>query len=372
MKVLVAGASGLVGRAAVEAFAVRPGWTAVGVSRRAPALGSRAVSVALDLLDADACRAVVAQHPDVTHLVYAATYEAPGLAGGWFDDDVIERNAAMLRNLFDAVQAGAPELQHVSLLHGTKAYGLHTGVRVTPEMVPLREQLPRVEHRNFYFVQEEYLRARQAERGGTWGLTVFRPTVVYGEATGNNMNPLLPVVAYAALLREQGEPLHRPWPADRAPLLVEAVDAALIGEALVWAATAPTARGETFNLTNGDVFTWEGVWPALADALGMEVGEHRPVSFATDVRPRTAEWAAIVDRHGLAAPRDLDAFVGVNSFVYADIVVPGRGSPSLPALNSTIKVRQAGFPSCLDTEDMFRRSIRSLQQARMIPRKESA
>ena len=183
---------------------------------------------------------------------------------------------------------------------------------------------------------------------------MFRPTVVYGAATGNNMNPLLPLVVYAALLRERGEPLHRPWPADRAPLLVEAVDAGLVGEALVWAATAPQARDETFNLTNGDVFTWEGLWPALADELGMAVGEHRPLSFARDVRGCGADWAALVDRHGLAAPRDLDVFVGANSFVYADIVVPGRGSPALPALNSTIKVRQAGFTACLDTEDMFR------------------
>ena len=363
MKVLVAGASGLLGGAALAHFAALPGWEAVGVSRRAAPAPSGATSVSLDLTDADACRAVVAAHPDVTHLVYAAVAEAPGLTGGWLDDEVIERNGAMLRHLFDALDAGAPGLQHVSLLHGTKAYGLHTGITVTPQMVPLRERLPRVAHRNFYFVQEEYLRARQKD----WNLTVLRPTVVYGEATGNNMNPLLPLAVYAALLRERGEPLHRPWAEERPPLLVEAVDAALVGEALAWAATSPAARDETFNLTNGDVFSWEGIWPALADALCMDVGEHRPVFFARDVRPCSEEWEATVDRHGLRAPRDLDSFVGPNSFVYADIVIPGRGTPSLPSLNSTIKVRQAGFAGCLDTEDMFRRQIRGLQQARMIP-----
>jgi nucleoside-diphosphate-sugar epimerase len=366
-KMLVAGASGLIGLATVRHFAARPDWAVVGVSRRVPP-GTAGTVVSLDLTDAAACRAVAAAHPDITHLTYAALFELPGLMPGWFDEDAIERNTLMLRNLCAALAGSAPGLRHVTLMHGTKAYGVHTGLEVTPAMIPLRERLPRVPHRNFYFTQEDYLRREHAG----WGLTVFRPTVVYGEAPGNNMNPLLPVLAYAAVLRERGEPLYRPWPGGGPWRLSEAVDAGLVAEAVAWAADAGAARGQTFNLTNGDLFTWDGVWPAIADALGMKPGGHQPVSFVSDVRGWAGEWAAIVDRYDLAAPRDLDAFVGANSFVYADQIVAGGGrGAAAPVLNSTVKARLAGFAGCADTEDMFRRQIAGLQRARMIPGRET-
>lgn len=364
MKALVAGASGLIGHAAVKRFAASPGWEVVGISRRVPAAIDGATLASLDLTDADACRKLVAEHPDVTHLVYAALHELPGLSPGWLDEGAIEHNTSMLRNLFEALEEGAPALQHVTLMHGTKAYGVHIGTEILPWMIPLRERSPRIEHRNFYFTQERYLRERQ----GTWGLTVFRPTVVYGEATGNNMNPLLPVLVYAAVLKERGEPLHFPWPAGRPWVLTEAVDADLIASAVEWAATSPAARGETYNLTNGDSFVWEGMWFTVAAALGMEVGEHRPVSFVDEVSTWGEEWSAIVDRHGLAATKDLEELIGSNSFVYADSVVAGPGRTGMPPLvNSTIKARLDGFHDCIDTEDMFRRQIAQLKAARMIP-----
>ena len=59
--------------------------------------------------------------------------------------------------------------------------------------------------------------------------------------------------------------------------MIEAVDADLIAEALAWAAEAPAARGQTFNITNGDVFVWENVWPAIAQALGLEPAFDHPL-----------------------------------------------------------------------------------------------
>ena len=83
MKVLVAGASGVVGYSAVKHFATVPGCAVVGLSRRLPMDLEGATLVSVDLHDADACRAVVRAHSDVTHLVYAALFEKPGLVAGW-------------------------------------------------------------------------------------------------------------------------------------------------------------------------------------------------------------------------------------------------------------------------------------------------
>ena len=76
-RILVVGASGIVGRAAFEHFATA-GWDAFGVSRRAPDL-SVGTHVPLDLLDDAACRDGLAALPPISHVVFAALQEKAGL-----------------------------------------------------------------------------------------------------------------------------------------------------------------------------------------------------------------------------------------------------------------------------------------------------
>jgi nucleoside-diphosphate-sugar epimerase len=256
----------------------------------------------------------------------------------------------MLRNLFDALPTSS--LRHVSVLQGTKAYGAHVGAIVQPG----REREPRHAHDNFYWLQEDHLRSIQ----GSWGLTIVRPQVVFGEALGSNMNAIPALGVYAAMCRLDGRPLDLPGPGG---FVTEAVDADLLARALAWMATTESAWNETFNVTNGDVFTMRGVWPAIADAFGMEAGELVPASLATTLPSREAEWSRLCDQLGLAAPRSFDRFVG-QGFVYADVfLAPASGA----TLVSTIKIRQAGFGECIDTEDMFRRLIGRLQERGLLP-----
>ena len=82
-KVLVAGASGLVGHAAVRLFASLPDYEVVAVSRRTPAPVPGAKFISADLLDQRKCVELFSQMDDVTHVVYAAVNEKPGLMDGW-------------------------------------------------------------------------------------------------------------------------------------------------------------------------------------------------------------------------------------------------------------------------------------------------
>lgn len=370
-KVLVIGVSGLVGQATAERFAAA-GWDVVGISRRQPG-GLRDVEThSVDLLDETACRAFAANAGAVTHVVYAALQEQPGLFEGWIDDDLIERNAAMARNIFEPLLAEATGLRHVSLLHGTKAYGIHhPDLGLDGVHMPLRERQPPRPHRNFYFEQEDYLRSRRASTGG-WSLTTFRPTVIYGTAEGNNMNPMLAIAAYAAILRERGEPLH--FPGRHPDQLREAVAASLVAGALVWAAEAGGVDGEAYNLTNGDVFTWAGVWPAIARRLGMEVGEERPMLLHEWLPAHADEWRRLVEvDDGLDVPADITTYVGANSLIYADLVLGSLGRqataehPQPTIVNSTVKIRHAGFHECLDTADMFEDLVDRLVADRRLP-----
>jgi len=358
-KVLVAGASGLVGYAAARHFLTLPGWQVVGISRRVPQGLERARIVPVDLLDTAKCAEVFGGMGDVTHVVYAALYEKPGLIAGWRERDQMETNLRMLRNLFDPLVATAKGLQQVTLLQGTKAYGSH----IEPVPAPARERLPRHPHENFYWLQEDYLRDKQ--RGSSWHWTVLRPQVIFGESLGSPMNEIPAIGVYGAILKEAGEPLY--YPGGPYGRIFEAVDADLLARACAWAATSPACRNETFNINNGEPIEWRTVWPAIADALGMRPGPARPMSLATEMPKRQAEWAAIVRKYGLRSPESLEHFVG-QSFIYADRnFAYGQSVPPAPTLVSTIKARLAGFHDCVDTEEMFRRLFRRFQELRWLP-----
>ena len=186
--VLVAGASGLVGHAAIEHFLARPDWDVIGVSRRLPADLPGAALVSLDLSDAEACERAAGSFGDVTHVVYAALFELPGLFRGWLEDEQIQRNGAMCRNLFEPLLEGGCR-------SGARfPAARHQGVRHSPPVdrpcgreEPAARARAAAEHPNFYFVQEDYLREKQ--RAASWGLTVFRPTVIYGDAVGQQHEP---------------------------------------------------------------------------------------------------------------------------------------------------------------------------------------
>ena len=358
-KMLVAGASGLVGFAAVQHFAQDKDWEVIGVSRRVPDGLEGATVVSVDLQNKAQCAEVFSQMSDVTHVIYAALYEKPGLVQGWRERDQMETNLAMLDNLFAPLEKVAKNLQHVSLLQGTKAYGVH----LAPFPVPARERWARHQHENFYWLQEDYLRERQ--RGKSWHWTVWRPQLILGESLGSQMNVIPAIGVYAALRREAGLPLSFPGGPS---FVLEAIDADVLARACAWATTTSASHNEIFNITNGDVFAWPNVWPAIADALGMKVGPPEACSLAEEMPKHEAEWAAIVRKYGLRSPTSLRDFVG-QSFIVTDFSFAfGSQNPAPPPmLVSTIKLRQAGFHECMDTEDCFHKWFRRFQDLRWLP-----
>ena len=194
-KVLIVGASGLVGTAAAISFA-RAGWHVVAASRRRPQLleDANIEFVPMDLQDQEACAAICRKLKGVTHVVYTAVYELPGLVAGWSDPNQIRTNGQMLENLLVSLTR-SNRLQHVTLMQGTKAYGAMVG----PMRVPARECQPRVEHPNFYWVQEDFLRDHANRQDYTF--TILRPQMIVGPNHGVVMN-LPPVVGVYAALRQ--------------------------------------------------------------------------------------------------------------------------------------------------------------------------
>lgn len=357
--VLILGGSGVVGFSALEEFLADQQWDVISVSRRRPQPRSKRPfrHFSVDLRNADHCKEVFGQLREVTHVVYAALYEKPGLVAGWSDRDQMETNLQMLRNTLEPLRDLAKGLKHISLLQGTKAYGIH----LHPMPIPARERAPRDSHANFYWLQEDYVREKSAASG--FDFTILRPQLIIGAPYGVAMN-LAPVIgAYAAICSELGEPFGFPG----GPSYVwEAVDARLLAKVLSWAANAKQAKGQHFNVTNGDVFEWRNLWPSLAEVLGVRLGPDVPRSMGLYLPAKADVWDRIVSKHTLRTT-SISELVG-ESHHYADFCFAhGADRPPSPAFVSAVKLRQAGFCEFVDTEDMFRYWLRYLVDERVIP-----
>jgi nucleoside-diphosphate-sugar epimerase len=357
--VIVAGASGLIGVAALRHFAQDVGWRVVGLSRRPPAIAMpRARHLSVDLGDRAAVAEAVSGLPEVTHLVYAAVEENPvDVEQGWTSTAQMQRNRDMLANLVDTLCEHAPGLRHVSIMHGQKAYG--GWVDRAGAVTLCREDLPRHPHDNFYWLQEDYVRARQ--QGQSWHYTFWRPALVLGgDTVTGNLNAMLALAAYAALCRAAGEPLD--FPGAGRTSVVTAIDTDLIGEALLWATDSPAARNQTFNIANGDVFAYRDIWPVLAEAFNVPLGDDRRFTLEAEIARLAPVWARLVAEQQLAAPADLAAFLG-GSISLTDLCL----ASDLREVLSTIALRKAGFPGCASTVDVCRKWIARYQELKLLP-----
>ena len=345
--VVIAGASGVVGQSALNHY-LEQGWNVVALSRRQPmTLSDRPFRhLPVDLRDADATRSALESVGPVDQLVYSALYEKPGLIAGWREADQMDTNRAMLANTVEALtQSG---LGHVVLLQGTKAYGVH----VMPLRIPAKESQPRVQHENFYWLQEDYLSAAAREKDFSY--TIFRPQFVIGDAIGSAMNLVALIGIYGSICAREGRPFGYPGGAS---YVAEATDARLLAKAFLWSESAAAARDETFNITNGDVFEWRDMWPALGQALGATPGPDDPTSMAEFLPAHESTWRDLIREHDL---RDLPmaAYLG-ESHHYADYAFgyDSRDRTSdhgtAPAFVSSVKLRRAGLVDVYDTQESF-------------------
>jgi len=303
--------------------------------------------VAADLRDAPACRAAVraAAPQGVTHAVYAAR---AAFGEGGVED--VPANLAMLDGLLAAAEG--PALRHVHLVEGTKWYGMHIG----PYPTPAEEDDPRHLPPNFYYDQQDRLAARAAAEGFAWSAS--RPSFIADVAPGRARSLASSLGAYAAICRELGVALDFPGSAASFGSLNEVTDAGLLGRAVLWMLAEPAARNRAFNVTNGDVFRWERVWPALAAAFGLRAGIVRPMRLAAWMADKAPVWERLRARHDLALPLD-----AVARWDFVDFVLGLEHD----LFASTTRLRQAGFAECLDTPALLLGQVAAYRAARILP-----
>jgi nucleoside-diphosphate-sugar epimerase len=357
---LVVGASGVIGSAVVEHAARQSNWRVCALSRRRPHSEPDfpIEHLQVDLTSEAACAAALRPlQGRITHVVYCAVAESPGLTAGWSDEALMQRNLQMLAHVLGPL-ADSQTLRHVTIMQGTKAYGAH----LHPIALPAMEGSPRDQHANFYWLQEDYLRQICASRGWSW--TIFRPQVVLGAAAGVAMNPMPVLGAYAFLCREEGVPCG--FPGEHVAIW-EATDARLIARACLWAADNAQARNEIFNITNGDTWVPGHHWARICSMLGVEPGPPAPVDLVRFFAGKSSLWQQLAHRQKLCLPR-LSDLCGESHHYLNLLMCNGQPSaPWPPALVSTIKIRQAGFAECMDTLLSMRFWFEQLATRRVLP-----
>jgi nucleoside-diphosphate-sugar epimerase len=187
------------------------------------------------------------------------------------EDELAKVNGAMLQNFIDALKiTGAiKKIKRLVLVTGAKQYALQFG---RPKM-PMLEETPRIDGKdwppNFYYIQQDMVMKEAKLAGFDWVVTY--PNDVIGLATQNFMNLSLPLALYAAVNKELTGEL--PWPGSKTfyTAMTCFTSAKLHAEFCVWAALTPKCGNQTFNVINGDVESWQNLWPRLAARYGVKV-----------------------------------------------------------------------------------------------------
>jgi nucleoside-diphosphate-sugar epimerase len=342
---LVTGAYGIVGLNLVEELAGREDWRITATGRRASPPFAAGNYVPADLTDPAATQAAFGALGDVTHLFFAAFQYHPD------PYEEIALNVAILNNTLDALrEAGAP-LRRVLIYQGGKAYGAMLG----PVRSPAKETDLRVPGPLFYYDQEDLLYERGAREG--FATTVMRPDYIAGIGLGSYVNLVNTLAVYGTLCKALDHPIYFPGGPQSFETLFQLTDARLLARGSIWAALAEHGDNVIYNITNGDLFRWSHVWPRVADFFGVAPGHPMHIDLRLFVRDKAPLWAALKARHGLVA--DLDQ---IQNWDQAGIL-----NVRWEMHSSTIRIRQAGFHECLDSDDRLLELLGEMRARRYIP-----
>jgi len=350
-RALVVGVTGIVGQAVARRL-LADGWEIYGLSRSGSAV--------------DGVTAVKADLGDPIGLARALDGVNPELVAitAWTRKDTEAENIAVnggaVRNLLAALEQ-SKSVRHVALMTGLKHYLGPFEAYATGKMpdTPFHEEEPRLDAPNFYYAQEDELFSSAERNGFTW--SVHRAHTVFGYATGNAMNMVATLCAYAAICRKRGLPFVFPGSETQWNGVTDVTDAELLAEQILWAASNDTGHDQAFNIANGDAFRWRWLWPQVANHFGLEwegfSGEPRTLEKAMEGTEAT--WREIADEHGLVES-DLSR---VASWWHTD----GDLGRNIEVLTDMNKSRKAGFTGTRDTRDSFFDYAERYRAARVTP-----
>lgn len=344
---LVVGANGVIGSNLISYLESLEDWKIIGLSRRGGKNNTKTTYLSVNLLDAEDCEEKLKGLTAITHIFYAAYQHEDTWAA------LVAPNLAMLTNVVTTTEKVATGLVHISLMQGYKVYGAHLGPFKTPAKETDGGHMPP----EFNVDQQLFLEKQQIGKGWSW--SALRPSVVGGTAIGNPMNLALAIAVYATISKALGLPLRFPGKPGAYDKLMDITDAGLLAKATVWAGINPICANQAFNITNGDLFRWNDLWPKIARYFKMEVAPPLTMPLQTVMADKAALWKNIQEKYGL----EKHPYEQVSSWAFSDFVF----SWDYDFFSNGNKARLLGFHEFMDTEQMFYKLFDELRAKKIIP-----
>ena len=173
------------------------------------------------------------------------------------------------------------------------------------------------------------------------------------------MNLTMVIAVYASICRELGLPLRFPGKPGAFSAIYQVTDADHLAAAMEWAATTEAAANGVFNVTNGDFFRWENLWPGFARFFGLEPGPPQRIPLAEFMADKGPLWDRMVRKYGLR-PYRLDELA---KWAFGDYVF----NCDWDVMSSLTKSRRHGFHEVVDSEEMFLRLFARLREEKIVP-----
>lgn len=399
---LVAGASGLAGRAMVDRLLNKGDYKVLALARHAQDVFQDVEGVeplACDLLDASSVAEALAPY-EVNYLFYTAVFTGKGgvanfqpkshsqvrmlrsvmrfakwpgriaarimpntfynmfhrIAGGGES----EKNRAMIENVLDACRGKNTQLEHVTLLTGGKYHGHHLGPRFYPGyQSPIEEHFPRVPGQNWYYAVEDCVAESQA-RDDSWNYTTLRPSSIMGFATGSPYNLGTSLAVYASIRKHLGEPLLLPADPASQTVEIEFSPADLIADMMLWSTQEPQCRNEAYNASFGARTCWRDVWKDIADYFDMPIEyADRALCVGQITRGYADIWTAMCKQYGMDY-EDFDE-ICAPKFLDQQFII------DWDAGYTPEKSRAHGYSKSIDPRTMFHQLFDNLVEHRVIP-----
>ena len=155
-----------------------------------------------------------------------------------------------------------------------------------------------------------------------------------------------------------GRPLYFPDKPDAFAADYQVTASEHFADAALLAATEPRCGGEAFNITNGDYFCWQNLWPKLALAFDMPAGEVRTTSLSADMAGKAPLWRAMAEKYGLK-PIAYDDLV---AWPFADYIFRCNWD----VMSDVTKSRRFGFNNVVDSKAIFVRLMRQFRAERIV------
>lgn len=224
-----------------------------------------------------------------------------------------EINGNMLHNFLKALTITGAEkkLKRLLLTCGMKQYGVHLGQPKNPmdesdKWLEAPDRPP-----NFYYDQQRILADYAKNKHWDWVCTY--PQDVIGVAKGNFMNLATSIGIYAAV----NQALHGselPFPGNEEIYLALNIwtHSKLHAEFALWAMAEPKCGNENFNVVNGDVNSWQNLWPKMARRFGCTIPKRQfdgpgpdPSETMLAPRPPIDDYATELGMEGRFGPNKL-------------------------------------------------------------------